>query len=122
VFIDTPGFGPGEMTRAGQFSRVLETVADREVHLVLPANQSNEELAGMCDRLAIFSPSRLLVTFEDQAAKFGPVYEQMLRTSKPLSYVAGEEFRTLTANGTLRLLLEDVQSADSDMEAELTVK
>jgi len=86
VLVDTNGYGSGSIDEDRGFASMVDSEQAAEVHLVLPAAWHPTSLRQAVDRFEIFHPTRLLYTMVDQAAVFGPMIEEPLRTGKGLSF------------------------------------
>lgn len=89
VLVDTTGYGNGSLEEDRDFVSIVDSDQSPEVHLVLPAAWHRAGLRRTIDRFEIFRPTRLLFTMVDQAAVFGPMIEEALRTGKALSFANG---------------------------------
>jgi flagellar biosynthesis protein FlhF len=108
IFIDTPGFGFGDMDNASDLAQFLSTRPDVDPHLLLPASMKSADLSRVVDSFEIFRPQHLLFTKLDETSSFGPILNESARTSKPLSFFT---------NG--QRIPEDLEIAGRDRLAEL---
>jgi flagellar biosynthesis protein FlhF len=86
IFIDTPGFGFGDMESASTLARFLAARSDIDTHLVAPSSLKSADLARVVDAFEIFRPQRLLFTKLDETTSFGPILNEAARTARPLSF------------------------------------
>jgi flagellar biosynthesis protein FlhF len=86
IFVDTPGFGFGDMDSAAGLAQFLATRSDIDPHLVLPASMKAGDLSRIVDAFEIFRPQHLLFTKLDETGSFGPILNESVRTGKPLSF------------------------------------
>lgn len=86
IFIDTPGFGFGDMDHAAPLARFLAARGDIDTQLVLSCSMKSADLTRMVDSFASFQPQRLLFTKLDETGSFGPILNEAARTGKPLSF------------------------------------
>jgi flagellar biosynthesis protein FlhF len=110
IFIDTPGFGFGDMDTAAELGRFLAGRSDIDTQLVLPASMKSSDLARVADTFEVFRPQRLLFTKIDETASFGPVFGEAARTGKPLTFF-----------GTGQRIPEDLEIASCSRLAELVL-
>ena len=110
IFIDTPGFGFGDMEDAAPLARFLASRTDIDAHLVLPCSMKSADLARAADRFACFRPRRLLFTRLDETGSFGPILNEAARTAMPLSFF-----------GTGQRIPEDLETAAARRVAELVL-
>jgi flagellar biosynthesis protein FlhF len=109
ILIDTPGFGRQDFDAAGDLARFLAGREDIDTHLVLTASMRSADLTRVVDRFEIFRPAKLLFTGLDEAGVCGPVLNQIVRTGKPVSFLATgqripEDLKPATVEGLLDLL------------------
>jgi flagellar biosynthesis protein FlhF len=88
IFIDTPGLSQSELTDETALVHFLSTRPDIETHLVLPAFMKPTDLSRTVDAYAVFHPDRLLFTRLDETLSCGPIFNEAVRTGKPLSFFA----------------------------------
>ena len=88
IFIDTPGYSSADEDSAAELSQFLQSIPNREVHLVLPASMKRTDLARNAARFEIFSPDALIFTRLDETHSLGGVISEAVRSAKPLSYLS----------------------------------
>ena len=66
----------------------LSARADIDVHLVLPASMRAADMARAIDAYEMFHPAKLLFTRTDETETFGPILNQVVRTSKAVSFLS----------------------------------
>jgi flagellar biosynthesis protein FlhF len=110
IFIDTPGFGFGDMEDASGLARFFASRSDIDVHLVLPCSMKSADLARTADRFAGFRPHRLLFTKLDETGSFGPILNEAVRSGLPLSFF-----------GCGQRIPEDLETAAADRVAEFVL-
>ena len=89
ILIDTPGYAERDMAEAGELARWFSSRPDIDIHLTLPATVRPADLARGADRYQIFHPSKLLFTRLDEAACYGALLSESVRTARPISFLAG---------------------------------
>src|SRR5277367_2346829 len=87
LLIDTPGFGRQDFELAGDLIPVLRRLADKEVHLVLPASMNRGDLSICAQRYAAFQPDFLLFTKLDETESRASAVNVAAETGRPLSYL-----------------------------------
>jgi flagellar biosynthesis protein FlhF len=87
IFIDTPGFGFGDLDAAEPLAQFLANRNDIDTQLVLPSSMKPADLARVVDAFEIFRPQRLLFTKIDETVSFGPILNESARTGKPVSFL-----------------------------------
>jgi flagellar biosynthesis protein FlhF len=110
IFIDTAGLDPGDEGRFPGFPEWLATRSDIDTHLVLPAFMKPSDLTRVVDAFEAYQPQRLLFTRLDETGSFGPVFNEAVRTGKPLSFFA-----------TGQRIPEDLETASGSRLAELVL-
>jgi flagellar biosynthesis protein FlhF len=110
IFIDTPGYAYGDMDSAAGLARFLATRNDIDTHLVLSSSMKSADLSRMVDTFEIFGPQRLLFTRLDETGSVGPIFNEAVRTGKPLSFFATgqripEDMRAVDRAGLVNLIL-----------------
>lgn len=113
ILIDTPGLSLGDLEEASSLARFLATRPDVDTHLVLPASMKAADLTRMVDAYQIFQPQRLLFTKLDETTAFGPLFNEAVRTAKPLSFFTSgqripEDLETASHERVVELLLTAV--------------
>jgi flagellar biosynthesis protein FlhF len=103
IFIDTPGFGFGDMDQAAQLAGFLARRSDIDTHLVLACSMKSADLTRVTDAYEPFHPQRLLFTKLDETGSFGCILNETLRTGRPLSFFS---------NG--QRIPEDLEAASPD--------
>jgi flagellar biosynthesis protein FlhF len=86
VLVDTPGFSPAELEGAGEIASCFERLANKQIHLVLPASMKRADLARNIRGYAAFRPDFLLFTKLDETESQGAILSAALEADKPLSF------------------------------------
>jgi flagellar biosynthesis protein FlhF len=110
IFIDTPGYGFGDMDHAAPLARFLTSRSDIDTQLVLPSSMKAADLTRVVDSYECFRPQRLLFTKLDETGSFGPIFNEAARTQKPLSFF-----------GTGQRIPEDLETASRSRVSALTL-
>ncbi len=108
IFIDTPGFGFGDLDAAGDLAQFLASRKDIDTQLVAPCSMKAGDLTRMVDAFEIFGPQRLLFTKVDETNTFGAIVNESARTGKPVSFLT-----------TGQRIPEDIETASAPRLAEL---
>ena len=88
VLVDTPGYSPAELEGAGEIASCFERLANKQVHLVLPASMKRADLTRSIRGYAAFQPDYLLFTKLDETESQGAILSAALEADKPLSFFA----------------------------------
>lgn len=86
ILIDTAGRGPKDMDAVGELMRYLRDTDHAERHLVISATTKSVDMHEVVDRFGACNPDHLLFTKLDETFTFGPIFNELVRTQKPLSY------------------------------------
>ena len=118
VLIDTPGFGTRDLDAAQDLALFLASRRDIDTHLVLTASMRSADLSRVVDRFEIFRPAKLLFAKLDETGTFGPILNQVVRTGKPVSFLAAgqripEDLEPATAERILDLLTRPAEPAQT---------
>jgi flagellar biosynthesis protein FlhF len=88
ILIDTAGCCQRDLAAVQDLMAVLKESPDIERHLVLSATTKSLDMQEIVDRFGICNPDHLLFTKLDETSTFGPIFNELVRTQKPLSYIA----------------------------------
>jgi flagellar biosynthesis protein FlhF len=88
ILIDTPGYGVRDLDAAEDLARFLAGRPDIDTHLVLTSSMRSADLTRVVDRFGVFRPSKLVFAKLDETGTFGPILNQVVRTGKPVSFLA----------------------------------
>ncbi|HEY2016052.1 MAG TPA: hypothetical protein VGH38_21265 [Bryobacteraceae bacterium] len=110
IFIDTPGFGFGDMDSAAGLAHFLSTRTDIDTQLVVSSSMKPADLSRVVDSFEIFGPQRLLFTRLDETGSYGPIFNEAARTNKPLSFFTTgqripEDLQAASRNALVELIL-----------------
>lgn len=108
IFIDTPGFGFGDLDAAEPLAQFLSSRPDIDTQLVLPGSMKPADLTRMVDAFEVFGAQRLIFSKIDETGSFGPIVNESVRTGKPVSFLT-----------TGQRIPEDLQVASPARLAEL---
>jgi flagellar biosynthesis protein FlhF len=86
VLVDTPGYSPAELDGVAEIASCFERLANKQVHLVLPASMKRADLARNIRDYAAFRPDFLLFTKLDETESQGAILSAALEADKPLSF------------------------------------
>jgi len=86
IFIDTPGLAAEDFDASSDLAHFLSTRIDIDTQLVLPASMKPADLCRVTQSFEAFRPQRLLFTRLDETATFGSIFNEAVRTAKPLSF------------------------------------
>jgi flagellar biosynthesis protein FlhF len=114
LLIDTAGRNPNEpgvIEELGEFLTVHPAI---ENHLVLSATMKDRDLAQMVYRFSGLPISTYMITKIDETEEYVPVFNQLLRFKKPLSYIANgqrvpEDIELATKGRIASLVLHQMQ-------------
>lgn len=110
ILIDTAGQSPHDETRMVKLKELLDAQEDVEVHLVLSATTKPADLNDAVTKFKPLNPKYLLFSKMDETSSFGPLFTQIVKTQKPVSYVT-----------TGQNVPEDFEFASREMLADLFI-
>ena len=108
IFIDTPGLATGDVADFGGLAQFLSTRTDIDTQMVVSSSMKSADLSRVVDSFEAFRPQRLIFTKLDETGSFGPIFNESVRTGKPLSFFA-----------TGQRVPEDLEAASRSRLAEL---
>jgi flagellar biosynthesis protein FlhF len=88
ILIDTAGRCQRDLEGVRDLMHFLQENAGIERHLVLSATTKSLDMREIIDRFGACNPDCLLFTKLDETSTFGPIFNELVRTQKPLSYIA----------------------------------
>jgi flagellar biosynthesis protein FlhF len=86
--VDTPGYSPAELDGVAEMASCFGRLANKQVHLVLPASTKRADLSRSIRDYAAFQPDFLLFTKLDETESQGAILSAALEADKPLSFFA----------------------------------
>jgi flagellar biosynthesis protein FlhF len=108
IFIDTPGLTTPEVADFGGLAQFLSARSDIDTQMVVSSSMKSADLSRVVDSFEAFRPQRLIFTKLDETGSFGPIFNESVRTGKPLSFFA-----------TGQRIPEDLEAAGRGRLAEL---
>ena len=111
VFIDTAGRSPKDSEHIAELKRFMETARPDEIHLVLPANNKQEDLLEAARRFSVLPINSLVLTKVDETSSLGSILNVASQIAYPISYVT---------NG--QTIPDDIELANSQKLARLIMR
>jgi flagellar biosynthesis protein FlhF len=113
ILIDTAGRGPRDSASMNALAALAEGFVDMERHLVVSATTRSDDLEKIFEGFAPSRPDHLVFTKVDETSNFGPVFNELVRTGKPLSYYTDgqrvpEDIHVLPKDRILDIVLNEV--------------
>jgi len=110
ILIDTTGRNQRDLSAVEELMNFLRESPFIERHLVLSATTKSVDTQEIVDRFGVCEPDRLLFTKLDETSTFGPIFNELVRTQKPLSYFADgqrvpEDLHAMQGNQIIDLVL-----------------
>lgn len=110
ILIDTAGRSHKDRVYINEIKELLNQTATLDCHLVLTATSSDEVLTEIINRFRDIPVSGLLFTKLDEAERYGPIFNAMIKAQTPLSYFATgqrvpEDIELATPERLCRLIL-----------------
>jgi len=109
ILIDTAGLALADLDSSAALAGFLATRKDIDRQLVLSSSMKPADLTRVIDAYEIFRPRRLLFTKLDETDSLGPIVNEAVRTSKPLSFfTAGQRIPEDLETASHRRLIETI--------------
>jgi flagellar biosynthesis protein FlhF len=109
ILIDTAGLALADLENSAALARFLSTRKDIDRQLVLSSSMKPADLTRVIDAYEIFRPRRLLFTKLDETNSLGPIFNEAVRTRKPLSFfTAGQRIPEDLETASHRRLIETI--------------
>jgi flagellar biosynthesis protein FlhF len=86
LFVDTAGASQKDAEMIGELVKVYKAGVPMDVHLIVSATTSDEDLADISTRYRALPLASLIVSKLDESNRFGGVYNLMHETHLPYSY------------------------------------
>ena len=87
ILIDSAGLSPRDAEAMKTLQDFMEDQTDIEVHLVLSATTKGADLTEIVAKFAPMKPAYLIFTKLDETGAYGQLFNQVIRTKLPVSYV-----------------------------------
>jgi flagellar biosynthesis protein FlhF len=88
IFIDTPGFSPGDWDLASEWSRALLAHRQIATQLVLSAASRTADVDRLLADWRIFDPQSLIFTHLDETAATGSILTAAIHSGLPVSFLS----------------------------------
>jgi flagellar biosynthesis protein FlhF len=109
ILIDTAGLALADLENSAALARFLSTRKDIDRQLVLSSSMKPADLTRVIDAYEIFRPRSLLFTKLDETNSLGPIFNEAVRTRKPLSFfTAGQRIPEDLETASHRRLIETI--------------
>ena len=114
VLIDTAGFSHHDREHLQLLNAFLAQVINPEIHLVLSTNTDEKELIHISQRFNLLHYDKLLFTKLDESSYPGTIFNHMVYTGKPISYITTgqkvpEDIEVATQAGIINLMFQEKQ-------------
>jgi flagellar biosynthesis protein FlhF len=114
LLIDTAGRNPQDTAMMAELKDFLTVHPAIENHLVLSATTKDPDLARIVQRFCILPIASYVITKLDETEVYGPIFNQMLRYRRPLSYLTNgqrvpEDIELATKVRVASLVLNQIQ-------------
>ncbi|MBW2145399.1 MAG: flagellar biosynthesis protein FlhF [Deltaproteobacteria bacterium] len=87
ILIDTAGRSQNNGEQIEELKKLLNQETTIETHLVLSATTKNSDLNAITSKFGTVGFDRLIFTKLDESYSFGCILNEVLKTTKPLSYI-----------------------------------
>jgi flagellar biosynthesis protein FlhF len=114
LLIDTAGRNPHDPAVLEELKEFLTVHPAIENHLVLSATMKDRDLAQMVYRFSTLPIKSYIITKIDETEEYVPIFNQLLRYKKPLSYITNgqrvpEDIELATKGRLANLILNQIQ-------------
>ncbi|MEW5800601.1 MAG: flagellar biosynthesis protein FlhF [bacterium] len=114
VLIDTAGFSHHDQEHLQLLNAFLAQISNPEIHLVLSINTDERELINISQSFNLLHYERLLFTKLDESSYPGTIFNHMVYTGKPISYITTgqkvpEDIEVATPAGIINLMFQKKQ-------------
>ena len=114
VLIDTAGFSHHDREHLQLLNAFLAQVINPEIHLVLSTNTDEKELIHISQSFNLLHYEKLLFTKLDESSYPGTIFNHMVYTGKPISYITTgqkvpEDIEVATQAGIINLMFQRKQ-------------
>ena len=114
VLIDTAGRNPYQGEQLEELKDILTVDRRIESHLVLSATTKDYDLAQIGERFSLIPIRSYIFTKIDETEEFSPLFNQLLRCRRPLSYLTNgqrvpEDIELATKGRVAHLVLNRIQ-------------
>jgi flagellar biosynthesis protein FlhF len=114
VLIDTAGRNPYQLEQLEELKNILSVDRRMENHLVLSATTKDYDLAQIAERFSLLPIRSYIFTKIDETEEFTPLFNQLLRFKRPLSYLTNgqrvpEDIELATKGRVAHLVLNRIQ-------------
>ncbi len=114
LLIDTAGRNPQDSAMMEELRDFLTVHPAIENHLVLSATTKDQDLARIVQRFSILPIASYMITKLDETEEYGPIFNQLLRYRRPLSYLTNgqrvpEDIELATKVRVANLVLNQIQ-------------
>ncbi len=114
LLIDTAGRNPHDPAVLEELKEFLTVHPAIENHLVLSATMKDRDLAQMVYRFSTLPIKSYIITKIDETEEYVPIFNQLLRYKKPLSYITNgqrvpEDIELATKGRVANLILNQIQ-------------
>ncbi len=114
VLIDTAGFSHHDREHLQLLNAFLAQVINPEIHLVLSTNTDEKELIHISQSFNLLHYEKLLFTKLDESSYPGTIFNHMVYTGKPISYITTgqkvpEDIELATQAGIINLMFQGKQ-------------
>jgi flagellar biosynthesis protein FlhF len=110
ILVDTAGRSPRDPVAIGQLRALIEAAGECEVMLVTAASTRPADSSDILEAYSALPWSRLILTKLDETRVFGELYNDVVRSGRPIACVTNgqsvpESLESLDAPGLLRKVL-----------------
>jgi len=87
ILIDTPGMSHRDSEKMNELKELMEKEEEIERHLAISVTTKQKDIEEIISKFSIFNPSNIIFTKLDESSTYGNIYNQMVKSGIPVSYV-----------------------------------
>jgi len=87
ILIDTPGLSHRDSEKMNELMSLMEKEDNIEKHLAISVTTKQKDIEEIIDKFSIFNPSNIIFTKIDESSTYGNIYNQMVKSGIPISYM-----------------------------------
>ena len=117
ILIDTAGMSQSNEYQFNEFKIFFNKLRNVETHLLLSATTKEDVLLDILARFKVFPISKLLFTKLDESTTYGNLFNQLIRSKIPVSYLTnGQQIPEDIEIATLEKLVDLITDQEKDGE------
>jgi flagellar biosynthesis protein FlhF len=87
ILIDTPGMSHRDNEKMNELKDLMAKEEDIERHFAISVTTKQKDIEEIISKFSIFKPSNIIFTKLDESSTYGNIYNQMVKSGIPISYI-----------------------------------